>query len=382
MSIFNGASPDIMMTMAQIGAALGGVPKHVQIDPSMAPPMVMGPPLYGSPETVLGRIKDIHDVLGMGRLEVSLGTVNPLPHEAMLSSLKLIGEEIVPELHAWLPKLDDDGSDVMTDTAVRAPGAAFVEHFVEAAGFTVRYLEAGDGPAVLYLPGAGGPVMTFALDTLAERFRVIVLEYPGWGAQPNDVADFDGLADQVAEIATALGLERFHLIGTSFGGACALHFVAPPRRQGRVAGARRLPARSAKRRCTRRRCAPEEFVRAFRSHPERLPHMSPPDPEFMARVWPTVERLMGDGADNGFSARLAELPTRTLILFGRDDGIINPINGRVLRRSLRNSSLQYVFDAAHDIQSDRPEAFADVVGDFLERGMKFLINDQDGLINP
>ena len=50
--------------------------------------------------------------------------------------------------------------------------------------------------------------------------------------------------------------------------------------------------------------------------------------------------------------------------------------------SLRNSSLQYVYDAAHDIQSDRPEAFADVVGDFLDRGMKFLINDQDGLINP
>jgi len=46
------------------------------------------------------------------------------------------------------------------------------------------------------------------------------------------------------------------------------------------------------------------------------------------------------------------------------------------------TSIQYVYDAAHDIQSDRPEAFADVVGDFLRRGMKFLINDQDGLINP
>ena len=99
MSIFNGATPDMMMTMAQIGAALGGVPKHVKIDPSMAPPMVMGPALYGSPETVLGQIKEIHDVLGMGRLEVSLGTVNPLPHDAMLASLKLIGEEVVPVLH-------------------------------------------------------------------------------------------------------------------------------------------------------------------------------------------------------------------------------------------------------------------------------------------
>jgi hypothetical protein len=96
--------------MAQIGAALGGVPKHVQIDPSMAPPMVMGPPLYGSPETVLGRIKDIHEVLGMGRLEVSLGTINPLSHDAMLSSLKLIGEEIVPELHRMGSGLQQTGA--------------------------------------------------------------------------------------------------------------------------------------------------------------------------------------------------------------------------------------------------------------------------------
>ena len=35
----------------------------------------------------------------MGRLEVSFGTINPLPHEAMLSSLKLIGKEVVPVLH-------------------------------------------------------------------------------------------------------------------------------------------------------------------------------------------------------------------------------------------------------------------------------------------
>jgi len=98
-SLFKGASPDLMMTMAQIGAALGGVPKHVVIDPSMAPPMVMSPPLYGSPETVLRLITDIHEVLGMGRLEVSLGTVNPLTHDAMLSSLKLIGQEVAPVVH-------------------------------------------------------------------------------------------------------------------------------------------------------------------------------------------------------------------------------------------------------------------------------------------
>jgi pimeloyl-ACP methyl ester carboxylesterase len=269
----------------------------------------------------------------------------------------------------------------MTDTAVRAPGAAFVEHTVDAAGFNVRYLEAGTGPVVLYLPGAGGPVMTFALDLLAERFRVIVLELPGWGPQPNDVADFDGLADQVGLIATALGLDRFHLMGSSFGGACALHFVTKFADQVESL-VLEAPGKFRESSTHPSLLGPADFVKAFRTHPERLPQMSPPDPAFMQRVWPTVERLMGDGSDDGIAARLADVPTRTLILFGRNDGIINPINGPTLRRVMRNSSLQYIYDAAHDIQSDRPEAFADVVGDFLERGMKFLINDQDGLINP
>jgi pimeloyl-ACP methyl ester carboxylesterase len=267
------------------------------------------------------------------------------------------------------------------DTAVRTPGSGFAEHTVDAAGFTVRYLEAGNGPAVLFLPGAGGPVMTFALDLLAERHRVIVLELPGWGAQPNDVADFDGLAGQVGDIATALGLEKFHLVGTSLGGACALHFVTlfPERVESLVLES---PAKFRESSPDPSTLAPDAFVAAFRSHPDRVPHMAPPDPAFMQRVWPTVERLMGDGSDDGLAARLADVPTRALILFGRDDGLINPINGPTLRRLLRNSSLQYVYDAAHDIQCDRPEAFADVVGDFLERGMKFLINDHDGLINP
>ncbi len=240
---------------------------------------------------------------------------------------------------------------------------------------------AGNGPAVLCLPGAGGPKLTPALDVLAERFRVVVLELPGWGAQGNDVADFDGLATQVAEIATALGLDRFHLLGTSLGGACALHFVTlfPDRVESLVLEG---PAKFRDESVDPAQLTPEAFVKAFRSHPQRLPQIAPPDPEFMARVWPTVVRLMGDGVDDGLAARLAEVPTRTLILFGRDDGIINPINGRTLRRAMRNSSLQYVYDAAHDIQCDRPEAFADIVGDFLDRGMQFMINAHDGLINP
>jgi pimeloyl-ACP methyl ester carboxylesterase len=268
----------------------------------------------------------------------------------------------------------------VTDAA--AIGSAFAPRSVEAAGFNVRYWEAGEGAPIVCLPGAGGPRMTGALDLLAERFRVLVIELPGWGDQPNDVADFDGLADQVAEVIAALGLDAYHLLGTSLGAACALHLVT--RHPERVISLT-LEA-PAKFRVDSRHpgeLSPEELVRAFRTHPERPPQMAPPDPELIERVWPTVDRLMGTGeVDEAFLGRLRGVSTRTLILFGDADGIINPRNGPILRAAMPNAVLIYVYDAAHDIQGDRPEAFADVVDDFVRRGMNFLVNDAAGLINP
>ena len=258
----------------------------------------------------------------------------------------------------------------------------YTPHTVEAAGFDITYYEAGQGAPLVVLPGAGGPQLGPAYDALAEQFRVLMIELPGWGSQPNDVADFDGLADQVAEAVSAIGLDTFHLLGTSLGGACALHLAT--RHPGRVISLTlESPAKFRVDSASPAELPPEQFVRAFRSHPERGLPLEPPDPEFMQRVWPTVDRLMGDGTvDPAFAERLRSLPTRTLVMFGRDDGIINPINGPTYRQLLSNGVLMYVYDAAHEVAQDRPEAFVDVVSDFVRRGMNFLVNDQDQLINP
>ena len=126
------------------------------------------------------------------------------------------------------------------------------------------------------------------------------------------------------------------------------------------------------------------MTKAFRRHPDREPAWTGPDPARMQKVWPIVERVLvaTPEYDEALTARMAESDVRTLVLFGEFDGVIPPENGRTYRRFMKNSSLQYVHDAAHDIQGDRAEAFADVVGDFLRRGMAFLVPDQDTLINP
>ena len=101
LALFAGATPDTMHVMMQIGAAMAGVPKHVPIDPATAkPPLVPWPALVGTPDTVLERIAEAHRGIGMGRLEVSIGVgVNPIPHEAAMTSLKLISDHIAPVIH-------------------------------------------------------------------------------------------------------------------------------------------------------------------------------------------------------------------------------------------------------------------------------------------
>jgi pimeloyl-ACP methyl ester carboxylesterase len=47
--------------------------------------------------------------------------------------------------------------------------------------------------------------------------------------------------------------------------------------------------------------------------------------------------------------------------------MIPPEMGRIYREIMPNCHLVFVYDAGHAIDGDRPEAFASIVSDFLER---------------
>jgi pimeloyl-ACP methyl ester carboxylesterase len=47
-----------------------------------------------------------------------------------------------------------------------------------------------------------------------------------------------------------------------------------------------------------------------------------------------------------------------------------------------NCHLVFVYDAAHAISTDRPEAFTEVVSDFLERREAFVISRAETVIHP
>src|SRR5262249_62258828 len=100
------------------------------------------------------------------------------------------------------------------------PGSAFRERFVEADGFRIRYQEAGQGPALVHLHGAGGLRLTPAHDFLSRRFRVVAFEMPGVGQSPEKdrTRTMPELASTMAEAVARLRPASFNLMGTSFGG--------------------------------------------------------------------------------------------------------------------------------------------------------------------
>ncbi|MGC1213568.1 MAG: alpha/beta fold hydrolase, partial [Micromonospora sp.] len=107
----------------------------------------------------------------------------------------------------------------------------------------IAVTERGAGEAVVLLhgggPGASG-MSNYArnVDALAQRFRVVVPDLPGYGRSSKDVDQSDPFGDLAAAVRGLLdarGIDRAHLVGNSYGGAAALRLTLDqPDRVGRL----------------------------------------------------------------------------------------------------------------------------------------------------
>lgn len=102
---------------------------------------------------------------------------------------------------------------------------------VKTAKHTIHINEAGpkDAPAIILLHGSGPGATGWSnfsnnIPALAERYRVIAADMPGWGeSDPVTWQDRDHPTD-VANLMDELGLEKATLIGNSMGGGTTIRF--------------------------------------------------------------------------------------------------------------------------------------------------------------
>jgi pimeloyl-ACP methyl ester carboxylesterase len=190
------------------------------------------------------------------------------------------------------------------------------------------------------------------------------------------------LASTMARAASNLGIDTFNLMGTSFGGGTAL-WLALQQPERVLALVLEAPAAIRPEGAEPPSGSPQEIpAQRLHAHPERIASVPAPYPASWAKTGPLVMRLREPNRDADLERRMRNLTTPTLVLFGTVDGVIPPEMGRLYKELMPNCHLVFVYDAAHAVSTDRPEAFAEVVADFLERHEAFIISRTETVIHP
>jgi triacylglycerol lipase len=105
-------------------------------------------------------------------------------------------------------------------------------HTAHVDGFDIPYLEGGKGGVLLLIHGFGGDKDNFTRIArfLTPHYRVIIPDLPGFGDATRNLKASYTMAEQVGRIhglVTQLGITQLHIGGNSMGGFIAAQFAAP-----------------------------------------------------------------------------------------------------------------------------------------------------------
>ena len=256
-------------------------------------------------------------------------------------------------------------------------------------------LEAGIGPAVVAFHGLGGTKGSFLLTVaaLAERFRVIAVDLPGFGDSDKPIgAAYDApfFAAAMIDLLDALELERADLIGNSLGGRVALEVaLLDPERVGRLVllapslawrrsrrwapalrlvrpelGLVQLVPRAAVRTVVHRlipgadagwtAAGVDEFLRAYLT------------PAGRAAFYAAARQIYLEAPQgkDGFWPRLRELQPDALFIWGRRDTLVPIAFARHVAEALPEAR-HVELDCGHVPQMERPRQTHEAVAAFL-----------------
>lgn len=240
------------------------------------------------------------------------------------------------------------------------------------ARLAIDTLEAGSGEPLLFLHGAGGLAWDPYLDALSEQRRVIAPYLPGT-SKSNDISQVRDLWDLVLgyyDLLDALGIDRADVIGHSMGGMIACEMAAID--QSRVARLiaiapaglfdmdNPMPDIFAMR--------PEELARRLLvdPHSELAKMLGALPDDLDEQVEVLIQRLSTLNAaakflwpipDKGLIRRLPRIKAPTLVVWGRQDGLIPVSYGETFRSLIPSVRLEVLDHASHLVQLERlPDA--------------------------
>jgi pimeloyl-ACP methyl ester carboxylesterase len=287
----------------------------------------------------------------------------------------------------------------------RACGVRFKDRWVEVPkhGIRVRILEAGEGPAVLFVHGlpAAGSIWA-PLVARVRGHRCLVLDRPGCGLSqplsPVPATPAGALVDVQAAVLDALGIEQLDVVGSSFGGASVLWLArARPDRVNRIVlegapatvafrptpGNRILAAGPLGRYVARRRSSRSGLEMVFRQvgHDRLVDDGWPQGPmlDLLLAMYNDTDTLANETAQlqavlgwRGFRrgalfdpADFRWIDRPTLWLWGTEDPYAPVTEGRAWAAAMPDATFELLDGAGHMPWLDDPEGHARRIERFL-----------------
>lgn len=230
-------------------------------------------------------------------------------------------------------------------------------------GLKVRYEEAGEGKTLLFLHGWGGRWESWypVFYPLSKKYHVVALDLPGFGESemPKNVWGLTEYAEFIYEFIKKINLNKFIIIGHSFGGAIGVkyftYFDESIHRSEKLvlvdaAVVRRKPKNPLL--IFKHLPIPESFRNLFRSE----------DYKSSGEMREIFKKTVVE--DLTEQSKKIDIPT--LIVWGDKDCDAPLEDGKTLRDKIRNSKFVLLTNCGHFSYLEKPEEFCEAVEEFIK----------------
>jgi pimeloyl-ACP methyl ester carboxylesterase len=260
------------------------------------------------------------------------------------------------------------------------------ERTIDLSTNNAHFYEAGEGFPTIFLHGvgftsSGEEWFPCIKEGLAESVHVYAVDQLGWGSGSRPTWDyaFSYLVDHIRELQDALGFEKTNLVGHSLGGwVCATLAYESPERVNKLAlvanaGLNKAPppnlvsfkAPSEEDIIARSASIADEEMRAELIE-ARLRNARRPDAvaayEHISEMF--TDQDMRDR--ESLVRRLAYIKPQTLLVFGENDLVFPPLEGRELMQTrIPNNRCVILDDTGHFIPTERPAELTALLREFL-----------------
>ncbi len=249
----------------------------------------------------------------------------------------------------------------------------------------------GRGKPVLFIHGGTASAREWrpVLEPLGEHARCIAMDRLGCGASDRSNRGYDRttLTNSLLALADALGLERFGVVGQSFGGfwSLSLAFAAPERISRMVlvnsAGgpqtAEELAERRARMAARRQAASPrseaereaaiERTMTTIFADPRRVPSSFRDDLRWqMEHADPAQAGAVDDEHERLAQERYDLLTIPTLVVWGEADAMIVGDRGRRLAAAIAGARYVGLPGVGHTCQIEAPREFVAAVAPFFD----------------